>query len=351
MVTETRQALSLNDVIAINVRAILRRFHLNRDWIIGLVGYRGSGKSIGGGNIAITDFGIRGEPMFSNMKTKLNIDVSEKLANIYQCEPGTVTYEAQRIERSEFLALDDRFAGGVVFLDEINIEYGEARRSQSNVNLGTDTVVQQLRKIQSGLIYTTINEMYVDPRIRENTDVFIRCNDTAFYPQNLANRMKQGVCFEWMIYPMTEKLAGVGNNRTGFVIGPVKLTLGGTWGMIDTWERQSRNGRSYSDTKDLMPVELVEAQAVTKNRQDPFLMALQERLETFWANHAQDGDLIEIKSKDMAAELGVEWSNWPHIFKTYIKPFFFDTDCDDPNLVIKRNHFGTKYLIKNRILA
>lgn len=347
----SKEGPTLKDVIAVNVHPFIRRMHLNPDWIIGLVGDRGSGKSIGGANIAIRDYAMRGAQMFSNMDIKLDVKVSEAIASIYGLESGVATYESIFMQREEFLAHDGRFKGGCKFIDEINIEYGEARRSSSNVNLETGTEIQQLRKDQSGLVYTTINEMYVDPRIRENTDVFIRCNDVAFHPHNLANRMRQGVCFEWKIYPMTPKLAGVGNNREGFIIGPIQVTLGNMWGMIDTFERQSRNGQKYTERKSLMPVELKEAVAVTKNRQDPFLMALQERLKTFWVNHAQDGDLIEITAKHMADELGVERSDWPQIFKRYIKPFFFATDCDDPDLIIKRTGFGNKYIIKNRILV
>src|SRR3989304_4249146 len=185
--TEVKQAHSLNGevtleaIVAHRVRALLRRFHLGPDWIIGLVGERGTGKSLGGANIPIRDWGMSGAQLWSNMKTKLTVPVDDNIAGRYGLKGGDVVYEAKPIDRGSLLRLDSRYEGGHLFLDEINLEYGEARRSTSNVNLGTDTLVQQLRKFQCGLTYTVIDEMFVDKRIRDNTDIFIVCKETASY--------------------------------------------------------------------------------------------------------------------------------------------------------------------------
>jgi hypothetical protein len=71
-----------------------------------------------------------------------------------------------------------------------------------------DRVAQQLRKYQNSLIYTVINEMFVDSRIRELTDIFIRCEDTALSMEGLAARKPTGVDFKWTIYPMSGYMLG-----------------------------------------------------------------------------------------------------------------------------------------------
>ena len=309
-------AQSLNDIIKYNVRALVRRFHLNRDWIIGLIGDRGSGKSLGGSNIAIRDFMMNGEPCWSNMQMKLNVAVSDGIARYYgNPQGGIITYQSEYLEKEKFIYLDSRYEGGVLFFDEFNLEYGEARRSASNVNLMTDRAVQQLRKIQCGLVYTVINEMYMDPRVRENTDVFIRCQDVALNPHNLSNRMEQGRVFEWLVYPMTARVAGNGNTfkETKKPVGPIRITLGDMWGSIDTYERQAVGQRKYTETKSLTPVELKEESAsiIEKDKWS----WLYSKIEEFYKKHIDDGDYIEIASSELRREFGVSPEMWGSVVR------------------------------------
>lgn len=311
MTTEARvTAPSLEILIAHSVRALIRRMHLNRDWIIGLIGDRGSGKSLSGANIALKDFMMSGEPCWSNMQIKMAVDVDDELSRQVGLEGGSVIYEAGHIDKQSFLTLDSRYEGGCLFFDEFNLEYGEARRSSSNVNLMTDRAVQQLRKMQCGLVYTVLNEMYVDARIRDNTDVFIRCQDVALNTGNLAEKMEQGVLFEWLIYGMTPKFAG--NNRTYDKThkpeGPYQIKLEHLWEAIDTYERQAQGATKYSDTKTLFPLKLQEDPAVIVDR-DKWGW-LDERLTGFFEKHANDGDIIEILGKEFQAELGVPDNMW-----------------------------------------
>ena len=309
MVTEVI-AQSLDELIKHNVRALLRRFHLNRDWIIGLVGERGSGKSLGGANIALRDFMMNGEPCWSNMQIKMQVDVADQAAVSYGIKGGSVIYEARHIDKQAFLALDSQYEGGCLFFDEFNLEYGEARRSSANVNLMTDRAIQQLRKMQCGLVYTVLSEMYVDTRIRENTDIFIRCSDVAFNPLNLQGRMEQGIVFEWLLYAMSTKFAGNGMTYadTKKPIGPIKMQLKHVWDAIDTMERQAAGMTKYTETKSLIPLHLPEDPVVVQNR-DKWGW-LDERLTKFYENHATDGDFIEILSNDFRAELGVPKDQW-----------------------------------------
>jgi len=307
------EPVALEDIAKHTIRALFRRYHLNRDWIIGLVGERGSGKSLGGGNIAIRDFGFNKEPLWSNMDIGLGVHIPDILARPFNLEEGLVICQSEHIEKQAFLALDSRYEGGCFFFDEFNLEYGESRRSSANVNLMTDRAIQQLRKLQSGLIYTVLNEMYVDSRIRENTDLFIRCSDVAFKSENLKQGMTQGVQFEWLLYPMTAKVAGVGHTfaDTGKPIGPIPVTLGYLWGSIDTYERQAAGRTSYTDKKELLPIQMTEDPVVVKDR-DKWGW-LDERITKFFEKHVLDGEYIEILSEDFRSELGVPKPQWGYV--------------------------------------
>lgn len=304
------EAAALDDVVKHTVRALLRRFHLNRDWIFGFVGERGSGKSLGGANIAVRDFAMNGEPLWSNMQIGLSVDVTDDLAHSFGIDGGLVSYRSEYLDKQSFLALDSRYEGGCLFFDEFNLEYGEARRSSANVNLLTDRAIQQLRKLQCGLIYTVLNEMYVDTRIRDNTDVFIRCSDVAFKPENLRQKMRQGVQFEWYLYPMTPKMVGYGQTYadTGKPIGPIQVTMGHLWGSIDTYERQAEGRMKYTDAKELLPVKMTEDSKVVIER-DRWGW-LDTALSKFYDKHANDGEMIEIGSAEFMAELGVTKPLW-----------------------------------------
>jgi len=338
-------AQSREQLVEHSVRALIRRFHLNRDWIIGLIDDRGSGKSLGGANIAIRDFMMSGEPCWSNMQIRLNVEVSDDIARCYGLDGGMVVYAAEHIDKQGFLALDSRYEGGCLFFDEFNLEYGEARRSSANVNLMTDRAIQQLRKLQCGLVYTVLNEMYVDSRIRENTDVFIRCSDVAFNPMNMMSRMKQGVEFGWKVYAMSSKLEGNGKtyaetHRTQ----DFNITMGDMWGIIDTYERQAIGATKYTETKKLIPLQMGEDPVVVKDR-DKWGW-LDKNLTRFFERHAEEGDVIEISSSELRQELGVEKGQWGYVVSKLYERL---PDMEGTGKGTRAN--PTKFKLNNRVLV
>lgn len=346
--TETiKSGPSLDDLVAVSVRALLRRFHLNRDWIIGLIGERGAGKSLGGANIVVRDFAMSGEPIWSNMNIGLQVGVPDTLSYPLLGIPGgTVTYQSEYIEKQRFLALDSRYENGCLMFDEFNLEYGESRRSSANVNLMTDTAIQQLRKISCGLVYTVLNESYVDVRIRENTDVFIKCFDVAMKSNNLTAKMQQGVTFEWLIYAMSPRLCGHGNtySETKKPFGPYRVTLKDWWDTIDTYEKQAKGARNYSKIdmpeKTLIPLDIKEDPETIRYRYD--WGWLDDGLNRFLKAHRDDGDIIEITSQEFAEELGVDKNRWGAIVAQITRRI--------PNMEWRGHGWrGKRYIIPNRL--
>ena len=256
-------ALSLRDIVQYEIPAIFRRQHLNRDVIIGLIGERGDGKTIGGSVIAGCDYLLQNEPCFSNLAINMSFKVDDRSAAKYGLAGGIVEYSSEELDMIKFLRFDTRYQGGVFFIDEINIALADARRAMSNQNLGADDVGQQLRKLQSALIYTCIHEMFVDVRIRDMTDIFINTRDTALSPEGLAAKKNPGLEFAWTIYPMSRKLTGESYQDTRRTL---KATLHGRrwWGAVDTFKRQDRQKyKMLAGLAGSMDIDIKENPAIT----------------------------------------------------------------------------------------
>jgi len=235
----------LEDLIKYSVKPLLKWRHLGRDVVNGFIGERGEGKDLGGANLCFRDYMLEGEPCWSNSKIKVTVKVSDEDAEPFGLSGGEVVYESEDLDKPALLRLEDKFKGGVIYISEINMEFSESRRSQTNVNLFFDRVGQQLRKLQSAMIFNVIHEMWIDLRIREISDNFIKTRDTALDPGNLTLHKPVGHNFEWYIYPISRKLCGVTYAQLQEPIGPFPFSLRKTWGIIDTYEKQAAGKHKY----------------------------------------------------------------------------------------------------------
>jgi hypothetical protein len=180
-----------------------------KDIIIGFVGMRGDGKSASGATVALIDYLLEGKPVWSNMAIQCGFKISDSTANEYKLpHGGQALFKSEPLDKRALLNFDPRYHDGCLYIDEVNMEFSEARRFMSNTNLGFNRIGQQIRKFGNALIYTVINEMFIDSRLRELTDIFIRCEDTALSESGLESRKKPGLDFKWIIYPMTGFLKG-----------------------------------------------------------------------------------------------------------------------------------------------
>jgi hypothetical protein len=224
-----------------NGRALFRRHHLNREIVIGLIGLRGEMKSLTGSIIALVDFMLEGMGCESNMSIACKFKIEDDMAQKYGLRRGgEVSFKSEELDRLALFRLDDRYHRKILFIDEINMQFAEARRAMAGTNLESAAVVQQLRKLQCSLIYTVIHEMWVDPRIRDGTDVFIKCEDTALTPEALAQKRPLGVTCQWTVYPMTRILTGWTYQQTHKTLGPFYVSAKPYWGIMDTYQLQHR---------------------------------------------------------------------------------------------------------------
>jgi hypothetical protein len=224
---------------------------------IGIFGLPGGGKSTLMAIVNMTDFMVQNEPCWSNINVKYTFSVSDEIVSKYGLKKGEATFEAQALDTGKMYRMDSSYRGGVLSIDEINVRIADAYKSQTNVNFYFDQVDQQLRKDKNGLTYTSIHEMWVDSRVRDITDIMIKCKDTARTPDGLATRKQEGVDIEFWVYPMTDYLTGRSYSETGEKLGPYYLHATQWWGIFDTFQKQATGQKYARDIfKDTVPLEV-----------------------------------------------------------------------------------------------
>lgn len=141
----------------------------DRSLIIGFVGARGSGKSVGAARMVIMDYMLRGKKnVWSNMEIGFNLIRNGQ----------TIPMKAKSLERLGLVELDEMYSNGLLYVDEVNL-LAEARRSMSQSNLMFSYILQQLRKRRLSIIWSAQSELHCDDRLRFQTDIFIMCEDVS----------------------------------------------------------------------------------------------------------------------------------------------------------------------------
>lgn len=218
----------LRKIISLKIPPLIPMWkHLDREIIIGLIGERGGGKSGTAAAIAITNFLVKGIPVYSNMPIRIKPTISDGEAQKYGLNKGGgVLYESQPLDAEALVMFDDMFKDSCIVADEINKVLSNSRRFMSNTNLWFNNVSEQLRKLHASLIYTVINEMSVDSQLRSLTDLFIRCEDTAITPEGLAHKKEPGMNFKLTLYPMSRIINGQSYYQTHKALPPVYFQFG-----------------------------------------------------------------------------------------------------------------------------
>jgi hypothetical protein len=209
---ELRQKV-LNLIPGQAMASLFQRPHLDRELIIGIIGLRGGGKSASGASIAFIDYMLKSKPVWSNMNINCDIEIDDITGRSYDLHKGGVAkYASYPLEKEALLNLDDRYRNGCLVIDEINVQYSNVRRFMSNTNVDFNIVCQQLRKFKLSLIYSVIDEMFIDSELRSLTSIFIKSEDIALSSDGLESHKQPGSTFKWTIYPMDGWMNGIENS-------------------------------------------------------------------------------------------------------------------------------------------
>lgn len=234
-------------IIAQDTGRILIWSHLNSDWKVGFIGNAGDCKTISAVKLVIKDWMLHGIKCYSNLRIKYKVVLPDDYPACLALgiPGGEITYQSEELDKVALFHLDEKYRNSVIFIDEINLEMAEARRASSNINLNTNKVGQELRHLEAALIYTVINEMWVDGRIRQITDVFVRTEDTALDINSLIARKTPGCNARWQLYLMSRKLSGETYQESRHTIGPYFMHVRKMWDAYDTLEMQASASTKY----------------------------------------------------------------------------------------------------------
>ncbi len=251
--TEEAQSLKRQQILQLipqfEIKPIFLREHLNREIVIGTVGDRGGGKSGSDAVTGIVDFLLAGKPVWSNMEIRCDIEIDNDTAMKYGLNYGGIAhFQSQSLEKAALLRLDETYRDGLLLIEEINVQYANARKALTNTNCDFNEVCQQLRKFHTSLIYNVIDEMFIDIQLRALTDVFLKTYDTAFDLDSLEQHKQAGLDFKWSIYPMSGYLAGEQGKYviTKKPLPPIFLHFGSWRGVFDTGHYQEKGTYSMN---------------------------------------------------------------------------------------------------------
>lgn len=195
--------------------------------VIGFIGPRGSMKSLSASAMTIIDYLVPGYNVWSNMNINWGVDyLGQKLL-----------YNTQDLNKHKMMNFN--LSNGLVFIDEINLEFSEARRSMTKQNLTFNKLLQQIRKKQINLIYTVQSELWIDNRLRWQTDIFIKCEDTRMRAGGNRLPYEFGEIGVWTVFDMSGMLGAGSYYHTQRPVKTFKFYGKQWWNTFDTFETQA----------------------------------------------------------------------------------------------------------------
>lgn len=164
--------------------------------VVGVIGPRGSGKTLLIVLLSLIDMSHGIECMSNTM-----------IEGPMRCMDGKVhTVKSKVLEYVNLITMGESMKGGLMTIDEINMWF-DSLRFQNNGSLMFNAMVQQIRKRDMGLYYTTQNFKWVDNRIRTQTDLLVSCRD-AYCFGGRENGLKRGELIHVWVRDISGYLTG-----------------------------------------------------------------------------------------------------------------------------------------------
>jgi len=194
----------------------------NQSIIIGLIGPRGGGKSVGGARLTILDYMLAGYDVWSNMEIGVGVQVNGNVREL----------RSKPLNKLELGELDAVYSNGLLFVDEVNAYIADARRAMSEESLAFSYILQQIRKRKLNIIWTAQSEAHCDERLRWQTDIYIVCNDVSVVRRNCGI----GELSSWKAYDVHGLVTGQLNKNPVFYEGVIWNKP--WWNSFSTWKLQ-----------------------------------------------------------------------------------------------------------------
>lgn len=186
-----------------------------------ICGPTGGGKTSAAVAICIRNGFYRGKNVFSNVPIRFKI---------YDRSNNTYIVEAKDFDIVKFLDGDSVYEGSIVNIDEANFN-ADVKRSMSNLNMGVTDIMQEGRKLDISCILTTLNPMWLDPRIISTlADIKIECHDLYFTAWGKDRQLQKGEVTSWQITDVSGKYTG----RQWTDLGMIPFQNHNIWGTFNT---------------------------------------------------------------------------------------------------------------------
>lgn len=216
--------------------------------VVGFIGGAGGGKSCGAAGLTIFDYLLAGWHVVSNMEIKVRVRYRD-------CSKVFRTENLDKIGVLDVRHLDNMYQNCLVFIDELNIEVGDSRRSMTNANLQLGAFLQSRRKRNVNVIWTSQSENWIDGRVRFGTDLYILCRDAA-YEGGKPRARDIGRRSTWTIWDMSGRVTGRTRdvddmfNKTSRITPFREVEFLNTpfWNTYDSWQLQGID-RGESDAE------------------------------------------------------------------------------------------------------
>lgn len=269
-----------------------------KTWIVGYNGPRGGGKS---GSMAYTcaeEKLLRGIPVYT-IPESYRIDINILWGG------KKYHFNTEPLDIDRLMKFDPLLDGCAVAASEANIQLADSHRSMSNKNLGVSDYAQQCRHQGVSMYYDVISASWIDPRLRQLTDVLIYCTDPSNSQSGEEAGLEEGEYSHWNVTDNSGQLTGI-----PFEVEPIpypwSLRLKDFWSIYDTHNKadtlKARSNIKY--TNNVIEINISENPNADNRRQ--FAENIELVLNAYAKNAIPNerGEVL-IKTTDLWQTLGI----------------------------------------------
>lgn len=223
----TTDAIAGND----NITTVPRQESL----VAGFIGPRGSGKTLTLAWLGLKDM-ANGIPVLANFQIKGPFRKGNEVVNV----------ESLPLDLPTLLTMSQEIRRAIAIIDEINLWF-ENTKWMTNGNRLISIFLQQIRKRELSVYYSTQNFKWADGRIRWQTDILTRCQDIAKTPMGMMANVKRGEFISLQTIDFSGYITGQPwDEKKGGHIFPSILEARPIWDCYDTtqivnpWEAMAK---------------------------------------------------------------------------------------------------------------
>ena len=271
-----------------------------KTWVVGFNGPRGGGKSGSAAFTCAAQCLLRGIPVYAIPETYyIEVPILWN-GKVYH-------FHSEPLDIELLIKFDPCLRGCCVLADEANMQLADSHRAMANKNLAISDYAQQCRHHDVSMYYTVIMAGWIDPRLRQLTDVLIYCTDASNSQSGEEDGLEEGEWVNWVVTDNSGLLTGV-----PYDVNPESynwsLRLKDYWPIYEskniTDSQKARRNIQYTGNK-------IQVEIGGDSPEAEGLRAFGEQIEDVLMHFARtlpedNNGRVLLRSKDLWVNLGVE---------------------------------------------